>query len=736
MLALVAIGFAAEDGYGECSPIIWFERSDALQAKGNSLGLNLNDFDGDGDNDVLVATAPARIEHAVYYSGETRLYRNDGDLNFVEVGAEWGLNNACEDRSPVYGDLDGDGQPDLYYTVNGRNRLYRNTGGARFDDVSAQSGAAAHPGWGHEAMLLDYDRDGLLDVFFSNGPEDGSGENVLMRNQGDGSFRDVSVEAGITGSPSGKGVCVLDVDNDGWMDVFVTTGRAWGNELYMNQRDGTFLDQAVSRGVSDPARRFGVGVGCGDLDGDGDPDIALVTHDKDWSGNQLFRNDGGRFTDIAPQVGFAEFTDGHGLALEDLDLDGDLDVVMAGINTEPVLFRNDGDWEWTRLCDGGGIVQAHGVTWAVASADLDGDAYPEVLISNGLGRRPRSNNLYRNINDGGHWLTVEVDGLNDNPSQLGARVQVVAGDQIVTRWVGTWFSFDSQGPLPITFGLGDATRVDEVRVRFTDGSIQVLSDVGVDQHIVVVAEGRADDDRDGVPNEWDVCPMTVLGQSTDADGCAPMQRLSMGVAPVSPPQDAIVAAAPEFQWDGAADSAVVQLSVDGTWGIAGRWDFGPVTGNSLQLTDEQWAALPKDRVFLWRVATWREDGAEGLSSPRRLHPAVESDRVRVPYGANVFEPANIVVDVGTTVTWWNDSVSAGNLQNEPHDVQLYSGAGTAISPMRDFDGGGVFTWTFDTPGVWSSVCHRHSGVPGGVETTTFPRAEGAFGCMAATVTVR
>ena len=158
-------------------------------------------------------------------------------------------------------------------------------------------------------------------------------------------------------------------------------------------------------------------------------------------------------------------------------------------------------------------------------------------------------------------------------------------------------------------------------------------------------------------------------------------------------------------------------------------------GNTLTLSEEQWAALPKEQTLLWRVATWSEEG-EGLSTVRRLHPAVETSLVTVPEGANIFSPAHIVVDVGTTVTFWNDPVSAGNLQNEIHDIQLYSASGSVVSPMSDVDGGGAFTWTFDEPGVWSSVCHRHSGVPGGIESLMAPRVEGAFKCMAATVTVR
>jgi hypothetical protein len=189
---LAALGggpaFAQEDDNGPCldAGALYEDVTEAsgAVAYGNSLGVSMNDIDGDGDIDLYVATGPSRVEHALYYPGESLLYLNDGDLTFTEVGALWGVDDQCEDRSPMFGDLDNDGLADLYVTVNGRNLYLRNTGLGRFEDLTAEAGAAGHGGWGHQGFLFDYDRDGFLDVFFTNGPEDGSGENVLLRNQG------------------------------------------------------------------------------------------------------------------------------------------------------------------------------------------------------------------------------------------------------------------------------------------------------------------------------------------------------------------------------------------------------------------------------------------------------------------------------------------------------------------------------------------------------------------------
>jgi len=747
------------DALGPCREIAtdWYEvrtASSGARAYGNSLGVSMNDFDGDGDNDLYVATGPTRAEHAIYYNGESLLYLNDGLDDdgapvFSEHGAHWGVDDLCEDRSPMFGDLDNDGLPDLYVSVNGRNVYYRNDGYGRYVDVTAEAGAAGDVGWGHQGGLLDYDRDGFLDIFYTNGPEDGSGYNTLLRNQGDGTFRDVSVSSGVAGDPSGKGACILDADADGWPDLFVATGREFHNHLFINQRDGTFADEALSRGVSDPLKRFGVGVTCGDLDNDSDADILVISHDKDFTGNQLFENQGGTFVDIAAAAGLVEWTDGHGSAMIDLDMDGYLDVVMSGIRTDPYVFVNNGDRTFDRVCDGGGIRQIEGSTWAVVGGDLTGDGFPEVYISHGLGRRPRDNELFvsrgADVFDAG-WLTVEVQGVTHNPSAIGARVDVIGDDGIArTQWVGTWTSFDSQGPLPLTFGMGASTSASQIRVSFTDGSVQELTDVDLGQHVVVVEDAdRADDDSDGVPDEWDICPGTRLGQRTDGQGCALGQRLGVAVGLVSPAQDAVLTEPEAFTWEGSPDSAVLQIATDGTFGPAGRLDYGPLSGGQYSLSDAEWADLiavsDGTAPLLWRVAGRDEEGGEAITEPRRFHVAQPTDVIEVPEGANIFSPAHVVVSAGQPVTWWNNSVAGGNLQNEPHDVQLLGPDGETMSHLHDLNGAGFATWTFENPGVWHYICHRHSGSgthgDHALETTNMHHADGPYRCMAGTVTVR
>ncbi len=654
------------------------------------------------------------------------------------------------------GDLDGDGLADLFVTVNGRSLYYRDSGGW-FEDVTAWSGAAGHVGWGHQGVLLDSDRDGWLDVFFTNGPEDGAGPNTLLHNERDGTFRDASAEAGVLDDPSGKGACVLDADLDGWPDLFVTTGREYGNHLYMNQGDGSFVDEAVARGVSDPLQRFGVGASCGDLDGDGDPDILLVTHDRRYTGNLLFRNDGGTFVDVADaatdpasDAPLQSRIDAHGSLLADLDLDGDLDVVLSGFSFQPHVYVNesadDGPF-FRRACGGLGIAADDLLSWGVASADLTGDGYPEVYISNGLGLQPRDDELFSYTGPGtNHWVAIDAVGRAPGTSALGAKVEVRAGNRTATRWVGGWSSFDSQGDHTVIVGLGEETAAD-VTITFPSGAVVELDDTAIDR-VVRIEEPAlyADADRDGVPDDDDRCPGTLIGRTKDADGCAIGQRGGLAVAPVAPSANDVITGCFSFQWAGDRDaSAVVQVSADGTFGPAERIDLGPTTEHELEVCGEALdllrSASDGSTPFVWRVALADDDGNEALSLPSTFYVALPVAEVGMPDGANVFAPAHVVVPRGSRVAWRNDAVAEGNLQNAWHDVVLVDSDGATISEMHEFDGGGVFSYTFPDDGVWHYICQQHSGVATPTDSVHetghyhHHQTEGPYRCMAGTVTV-
>lgn len=727
----------------------WTDQS-GLRGYANSRGVNLNDFDGDGDIDVFLAVAPSRVSEALTFPGEDRLYLNQGDLTFVEAGAAFGVDDMCENRAPMFGDLDGDDDPDLFVTVNGRSIVYRNQDYAWYEDVTAESGEVGALGWGHQGFLLDYDQDGFVDIFFTNGPEDGSAYNRLLHNQGDGTYRDVSEASGIEGDPSGKGTCVLDADNDGWMDIFVTTGREFSNHLFMNQQDGTFVDEAIGRGVFDPFQRFGVGATCGDINNDGFADIVLITHDRTWSGNQIFLNQGdvapGTFVDVAPGTAFARMVDPHGMALVDFDMDGWLDLILSGIRLPAYVLRNDQKGGFEELCGGAGIEHEDAITWAVAAGDMNGDAYPEVYIAHGLGTSPRDDEFYRNLGGDNHWITVSVRGAGANRSALGARVEATANGVTRTRWVGAWSSFDSQGPLAVSIGLGDATEIERLRVTFPTGEVWEEESVEVDQRLEISEPDiRSDADADGVPDEWDTCDETPVGMRRDGQGCAPSQRDGgLPLALDAPMQDIVWVEPGTFTWTGRGDTpTVVQLSIDGSFGPAGRLDLPVSASGSVSLTAEMWVWLIENAdptgPVVWRAVA-ETDGMQAVSETRRFYVAIPTQTVNIPLGVNIFSPAHIVVSAGTPVTWWNDSVSAGNLQNEEHDVAIVSSFGATLPDLSDLVGGGVYTHVFDTPGTWSYICQRHSGAGSHtseiVEGAFAHRPPGPYRCMSGSVTVR
>lgn len=727
----------------------WTEQS-GLRGYANSRGVNLNDFDGDGDTDIFLAVAPARVSGALTFPGEDRLYLNNGDLTFVESAAEFGLDDMCEDRAPMFGDLDGDDDPDLFVTVNGRSIVYRNQDYAWYEDVTAESGDVGALGWGHQGFLFDYDQDGFVDIFFTNGPEDGSAYNRLLHNQGDGTYRDRSEHAGIAGDPSGKGTCVLDADNDGWMDIFVATGREFSNHLFMNQQDGTFADEAIARGISDPFQRFGVGATCGDINNDGYADVVVITHDRTWSGNQIFLNQGdiapGTFVDVAPGTAFARMVDPHGMALVDFDMDGWLDLILSGITLPAYVLRNDQQGGFEELCFGAGIQHTDALSWAVAAGDMNGDAYPEVYIAHGLGTSPRDDEFYKNVGGTNHWLTVSVRGAGANRSALGSRIEVTADGVTRTRWVGTWSSFDSQGPLAVTIGLGEATEVEKLRITFPTGEVWEEESLAVDQRLQIEEPNiRPDADADGVPDEWDVCDETPLGMRRDGQGCAPSQlEGGLALSLNGPEQDFVWVDPGTFTWN-VQDAAptVVQLSVDGSFGPAGRLDLPVSTQGSVRLTDEMWDWLVEHSdptgPVVWRAVA-ELDGKQAISETRRFYVAIPTQTVSIPLGVNIFSPSHIVVPLGSPVTWWNDSVSAGNLQNEGHDVAIVSSTGATLPDLSDLDGGGAYTHVFDTVGTWSYICHRHSGAATHtdevVEGEYAHRRPGPYRCMSGSVTVR
>jgi enediyne biosynthesis protein E4 len=504
----------------------------------NGCGVAMLDLDEDGWLDLVTLNGtelePGGRRARAWPTGQApriRLYRNTRG-RFADATASSGLDRVGWASSLCAGDADGDGRVDLFVTAFGRNVLYRNLGQGRFADVTAKAGlAAASDRWGSGCSFLDIDRDGDLDLFVANyltldlatAPEPGQGPNctwkghpvncgpkglptdtnLLYRNDGDGTFTDISAAAGIarvTGRYS-MTAAAADLDDDGWIDIYVATDST-AAILYRNNHDGTFTDVALPSGAAYNelgSPQAGMGLALGDVDADGALDI-LKTHFADDI-PALYRNRGrGLFEDVAVQAGLGAQNRyvQWGAGLPDLDNDGWMDVVYVTGNVYPeieaklpqyphrsprIVFRNLGGGRFVDVTatSGPGVTTPHSSRGA-AFGDVDGDGDVDALVMN-MNAPP---SLLRNDARGGHhWLTVRLEGGRSNRQGIGATVRLTSGGRTQTRAVLSQTSYYSVDDLRPSFGLGSATMADRIEVRWPSGVVDVVRGVAADRVVTV-----------------------------------------------------------------------------------------------------------------------------------------------------------------------------------------------------------------------------------------------------------
>lgn len=495
-------------------------------------GCAFIDYDNDGWMDLFLLSG-TRLEGAPP-EATNRLYKNNRDGTFTDVTEKAGLHAVGWACGVCIGDYNNDGFEDIFCTYFGQNILYRNNGDGTFTDVTRAAGLLSDPPrWGAGCSFLDYDRDGHLDLFVSNyvrfsiehapipgantncnwkgipvecGPRGlPTGRHLLYKNNGDGTFTDVSQQTGIGKATQTYGMTVVaaDLDEDGWPDIYVACDST-PSLLFMNNHDGTFREEGVLRGVAlsdDGEEQAGMGVGVGDYVLDGHLDL-FKTHFAD-DASVLYRNDGkGNFDDVTrpSRVGVETRYVCWGAGIMDLDNDGYPDLFMVSGNVYPeverklpqypnktprVVFRNLGNGSFEELIEvaGPGIAEPH-CSRGCAFGDFDNDGDIDILVIN-LNEPP---SLLRNdIRGKQNWIKVKLEGSKSNRSAIGARVLAHYGGKTQAQSVLSQSSFYSCNDSRLHFGLAHYPAVD-LELHWPSGLVESFKHVPVNQ-LITFKEG-------------------------------------------------------------------------------------------------------------------------------------------------------------------------------------------------------------------------------------------------------
>ena len=492
------------------------------------------DYDQDGILDIYLVQSSNTPLYTAPQPLRSALYRSNGDGTFTDVTAEAGVPaEGTFGMGVAVGDYDNDGFPDLYVIGWDYNILYRNNGDGTFADVTAKAGVANKGHWGSSAAFFDSDNDGDLDLWIVSYVEWAPNNNLfcgdkerniraychpdnyvgefptLFRNNGDGTFTDVSQQAGIMGERGkGLGVVASDFNNDGWTDIFQANDSI-RNFLFLNNGDGTFLDATFTSGVGyseDGNAEAGMGCDAADYNGDGWIDI-FVTH-LDHELDRLYKNNGDETFDDATypsKIGNqAILYSGFGTLFFDYDQDGRVDLFVANGHildnihlfqprvsyAEPnLMYRNVGGGFFENVTPllGPDFAKA-GVSRGAALGDYDNDGDLDILISNN-GQAPQ---LLRNDGgNGNHWLAVHLIGTRSNRDGIGTRLSLTARDFKQVQYATGGKSYQAAHDRRIYFGLGPPTMVDELEIRWLSGTVDKLGKIPADQFITVKeGEGR------------------------------------------------------------------------------------------------------------------------------------------------------------------------------------------------------------------------------------------------------
>lgn len=495
-----------------------------------SAGLALFDYDGDGNIDIYFLNGAPLKGTEVKVAPKNALYRNDGNWKFTDVTEKAGVGDRGYGLGVTVGDYDNDGDPDLYLNNYGPNVLYRNNGDGTFTDVTKEAGVDNGFQVGAGTCFLDVDKDGDLDLYVSIYLEFSYEKHVILttkgvpvyanprfypplpdflyRNNGDGTFTDVSKSSGVGNHAGwGMGMVCADYDNDGDTDIFIANDVA-ENFLFQNDGTGRFEEVALMSATAYDLHgdeQGSMGVDCGDYDNDGLLDFYVTSYQGQLA--TLYRNLGnGMFEDVTLVTGAGAGTLPHvtwGNSFVDFDNNGLRDIFVAcghlQDNVEKfddtttyaarnILLMNTGDGKFIDVSDQSG----DGMKVKLSSRgagfdDLDNDGDVDVVVLNSR----REPTILRNDSPSqGHWLQVRLKGVKTNRDGVGARVKVVSGDLTLIDEVHSGRGYQSHYGSRLYFGLGSRDKIDRIEVSWIGGGVDVFENIAIDQ-LITLTEGSS-----------------------------------------------------------------------------------------------------------------------------------------------------------------------------------------------------------------------------------------------------
>lgn len=433
-------------------------------------GIAIVDFDGDGFEDIYVSVR----------SGKNKLYRNKGHGEFADVAQAAGVDLHHGTRTAVWGDIDCDGDPDLYLgNATANDKLYLNRGDGAFQDITAYAGILNMAST-FSVNMADLNSDGYPDIYVSNFLN----ENILFVNNRDTTFSDAMGSYHLSDPGRSMGAVFFDYDNDGDSDLYLVHDGNEPNILYRNT-DGQFED------VSAPSKTDfagqGMGVDIADINNDGYLDIYITNL---YENALLLNNGDGTFEDISAQADIRDYGMGWGVTFLDFDNDGWVDIYVCNdsyFSPYPnVLYRNTGNLTFSKYETGGPVSNVM-ASYGCACTDMDMDGALDLVVAN------RGNHdflqLFKNNGSGNHWIGFQLIGTNGNTAAIGGRVIITDNNGVIhTDEITAGNGYASQNSMRLHFGLGQASQIDSLMIRWPSGNRQAISPPEVDRYYTIVED--------------------------------------------------------------------------------------------------------------------------------------------------------------------------------------------------------------------------------------------------------